>query len=122
MMNDNETLTFHWDKLPEDQLTMAALTLIFEGFKINGKAIMLAPVGESRPIIARLRMTLSRARNQLERQGIPYERFILATDVFPYSLLNGKHYDAIVFRKRVRRMEKILNILQHANTGDNANV
>ena len=84
--------------------------------------LFLCPAGESKAILSRLRMQLSRQRKKLQEQGRRFKQFALHSTVHPETH-DGIRHDAIVLwteqSKYQQAMEEIESILCE---GEPANV
>lgn len=80
---------------------------IITEFHRDNRVIFLCAPHKAASIMSRIRMRMSRARNDLEAKGIPRHHFGMREDRFPYTNSKGTRLTAIVLRKFKTNRHKI---------------
>lgn len=104
------TVRFHWKEGPN--ATSNALHAIIQTLNQDDRAQLIVPAGQAALITQRIRMQLSRVRNQLRSKGVPIKQFTIKTHSHHFTDLSGKRFDAVLFWKQKTKLHVVKELLE----------
>lgn len=101
-------------ELPDYNDTKALVQAILTVIHTGDRAMFFTRAGEGASVIQRVRMMISRKREELRKDGIVPQKFIMHSTIFPYTTLAGVRMDCVVawkFQSTKHQLQEKLEVM-----------